>query len=181
MLCLPKENSSSGSRMQASHLCCSTFTTGCTMHHIVIWSRRVHKDPGNRMKFYSRSISTDGSRSSTYWWLYQESVSIRYCKNVRCLRLVFTNDCEGQDALAIIVVRESGLGWFGSWWPYWIKEWLQWRKKLPLFSKHLMPRCYYPKSVTRQLHGFSDASEKAYTLELCISEWKIRQAAYTLL
>ena len=35
-----------------------------------------------------------------------------------------------------------------------------------MLSKHYIPRCYYPKKATivsTQLHGFSDASEKAYS------------------
>ena len=37
---------------------------------------------------------------------------------------------------------------------------------MSIFSEHRIPRCYYPKDsdiVSTQLHGFSDASEKAYT------------------
>ena len=47
-----------------------------------------------------------------------------------------------------------------------LEEWLQWRSELHLLSSHHIPRCYYPKGVTitfMQLHGFSDASEKAYS------------------
>ena len=43
--------------------------------------------------------------------------------------------------------------------------WLQWRNELDLLSSHHVPRCYYPKTVhvaSMQLHGFSDASERAY-------------------
>ena len=37
---------------------------------------------------------------------------------------------------------------------------------MPLLSDHYIPRCYYPREaniVSTQLHGFSDASEKAYS------------------
>ena len=47
-----------------------------------------------------------------------------------------------------------------------MEEWLQWRRQLPLLSSHHVPRCYYPKDsvvTSIQLHGFSDASEKAYS------------------
>ena len=47
-----------------------------------------------------------------------------------------------------------------------VEEWLRWRNQLPLLSSHRVPRCYFPKdsSITSiQLHGFSDASEKAYS------------------
>ena len=47
-----------------------------------------------------------------------------------------------------------------------LQEWSRWRRELPLLSAHHIPRCYYPKEVaitSTQLHGFSDASEKAYS------------------
>ena len=47
-----------------------------------------------------------------------------------------------------------------------MEEWTRWRKQLPLLSSHHVPRCYFPSKCTitsRQLHGFSDASEKAYS------------------
>ena len=43
--------------------------------------------------------------------------------------------------------------------------WAQWRSELPMLSTRPIPRCYFPKTATavsRQLHGFSDASEDAY-------------------
>ncbi len=52
-------------------------------------------------------------------------------------------------------VRDSTLG-----------EWSRWRDELPLLSTHQIPRCYYSKNVaivSVQLHGYSDASEKAYS------------------
>ena len=39
-------------------------------------------------------------------------------------------------------------------------------KRMPLVSAHHIPRCYYPKEaniVSTQLHGYSEASEKAYS------------------
>ena len=47
-----------------------------------------------------------------------------------------------------------------------LNEWSQWRIDLKVLSSHHIPRCYYPKDVkvvSTQLHGFSDASEKAYS------------------
>ena len=46
-----------------------------------------------------------------------------------------------------------------------LEEWSKWRRELRLLSTHCIPRCYYPKEATivsTQLHGLSDASEKAY-------------------
>ena len=43
--------------------------------------------------------------------------------------------------------------------------WIQWRSELKLLSTCHIPRCYFPKEVhiqTLQVHGFSDASERAY-------------------
>ena len=44
--------------------------------------------------------------------------------------------------------------------------WSKWRSELPILSTKLIPRCYFPRDVTikgTQLHGFSDASESAYS------------------
>ena len=44
--------------------------------------------------------------------------------------------------------------------------WTKWRSELPLLSNHHISRCYFPKDVkivSTQLHGFSDASEVAYS------------------
>ena len=40
----------------------------------------------------------------------------------------------------------------------------QWRSELEVISKITLPRCYFSplKAITQQLHGCSDASEKAY-------------------
>ena len=46
-----------------------------------------------------------------------------------------------------------------------MEQWSKWRRQLPTLSSHHMGRCYFPKGytvVSVQLHGFSDASEKAY-------------------
>ena len=47
-----------------------------------------------------------------------------------------------------------------------VEQWLQWRNQLPLLANHCIPRCYFPKEsiiTSLQLHGFSDASERAYS------------------
>ena len=44
--------------------------------------------------------------------------------------------------------------------------WLQWRTELPLLSQMMIPRCYFNKESkvpSTEIHGFSDASEAAYT------------------
>lgn len=45
-------------------------------------------------------------------------------------------------------------------------EWSRWRSELKSLSRIHIPRCYFPKHVhvtSLQLHGFSDASEDAYS------------------
>ena len=45
------------------------------------------------------------------------------------------------------------------------EAWSQWRSELKLISVRHIDRCYFPKSANitlMQLHGFSDASERAY-------------------
>lgn len=43
-----------------------------------------------------------------------------------------------------------------------LEVWAQWRSELHLLSDVHIPRCYYPKGVSMQLHGFYDTSEEAY-------------------
>ena len=46
------------------------------------------------------------------------------------------------------------------------EEWLKWRTELKLLSDKLIPRYYFPKDTslgTLQFHGFSVASESAYS------------------
>ena len=43
--------------------------------------------------------------------------------------------------------------------------WEKWRSQLPMLQDHLIPRTYFPKQsivASKQLHGFSNASESAY-------------------
>ena len=51
--------------------------------------------------------------------------------------------------------------------PSHIKDiWSKWRSELPMLCSRHIPRCYFPKNarvVAIQLHGFSDASENAYS------------------
>ena len=51
--------------------------------------------------------------------------------------------------------------------PEWVRaSWHKWRTELPLLSYHHIPRCHYHKEATivsTELHGFSDASELAYS------------------
>ena len=47
-----------------------------------------------------------------------------------------------------------------------VDDWLLWRTQLSSLSQIHIPRCYFPKEcqiVSTQLHGFSDASEDAYS------------------
>ena len=49
-------------------------------------------------------------------------------------------------------------------------SWLQWRSELNLLSTKHIPRCYFFKTsciTAVELHGFCDASEKAYTAAVC--------------
>ena len=53
--------------------------------------------------------------------------------------------------------------------------WSSWRSELNLLSEKAIPRCYYPpnKHITHcELHGFCDASEKAYSgvIYLCMTD-----------
>ena len=63
-------------------------------------------------------------------------------------------------------VWEERVGW-DSYVPEEIQLiWNQWRQELPSLANKCFRRCYFPRDisiVTRQLHGFCDASEKAYS------------------
>ena len=45
-----------------------------------------------------------------------------------------------------------------------LEEWSRWRRELPLLTTHCISRCCHPKEamISTQLHGFADASKKAY-------------------
>ena len=60
----------------------------------------------------------------------------------------------------------EGIGWDDCVPNTILEEWSKWRRELLLLSTHYIARCYYPKKaviVSTQLHGFSDASERAYS------------------
>ncbi len=84
-----------------------------------------------------------------------------------------TFDALGWFAPSVIVVKmllqrlwEAGVGWDDPV-PQDIRDcWEKWRLELPVLSSKLIPRCYFPNDahlVSLQLHGFSDASELAYS------------------
>ncbi len=61
---------------------------------------------------------------------------------------------------------ERGIGWDSPLPPDIERDWKEWRNQLPELSSLRIPRCYAPvdcEIVSRQLIGFSDASEKAYS------------------
>ena len=65
-----------------------------------------------------------------------------------------------------------------------LEEWSKWRWELPLLSTHHIARCYYPKEaviVSTQLHGFSDASEKAYSVVIYLRMEDCNSTIYTSL
>ena len=84
-----------------------------------------------------------------------------------------TYDILGWFAPSIIYVKillqrlwERGIAWDEPV-PEDIRDsWEKWKRELPVLTKKLISRCYYPKDVkiaSTQLHGFSDASEVAYS------------------
>ena len=49
------------------------------------------------------------------------------------------------------------------------RAWEKWHSQLPALRNHLISHTYFPKQsiiVSRELHGFSDASETAYAGEV---------------
>ena len=62
-------------------------------------------------------------------------------------------------------VWEAGINWDVPLPQPILEDWSHWRSELPQLSNKIVPRCHYPNSavVSVQLHGFSDASETAYT------------------
>ena len=56
------------------------------------------------------------------------------------------------------------VGWDDQLPQYYLEEHIRWRKELPLLSDIRLPRSYFLQDeiLTVQLHGFSDASERAY-------------------
>ena len=60
---------------------------------------------------------------------------------------------------------EEQLGWDDEVPEHFRQKHLAWRNQLPLLAAIKLPRCYYSAepALTTQLHGFSDASEAAYS------------------
>ena len=60
---------------------------------------------------------------------------------------------------------EKGQEWDGAAPPEVIEQHARWREELPCLSKRQLPRCYttpHSQPLQQELHGFSDASQKAY-------------------
>ena len=83
-----------------------------------------------------------------------------------------TFDVLGWFAPAIIVVKillqrvwEEKIEWDGAVPLSIYRTWSRWRSELAILSTKCIPRCYFPKNcriVNTEIHGFSDASERAY-------------------
>ncbi len=61
---------------------------------------------------------------------------------------------------------QAKLEWDDSVPPQILDVWLHWESEVHILSDYHVPRYYFPKNVTIvdiQLHGFSDASEDAYS------------------
>ena len=78
----------------------------------------------------------------------------------------------------------EGVGWDDCVPTSILEEWYKWRRELPLLTTYHIPRCYYPKEaniVSIQLHGFSDASERAYSGVVYIRMEDSNKIVYTSL
>ena len=84
-----------------------------------------------------------------------------------------TFDVLGWLAPTIVVMKivyqqvwEEKLEWDTLLPEHYVTQHANWRHELPLLAEHQQPRCYFHKGVSRvttQLHGFCDASVKAYS------------------
>ena len=83
-----------------------------------------------------------------------------------------TFDILGWIALAVLSMKilyqqlwKKGTGWDEAVPPDLAEQHARWREQLPLLTQRQMSRCYFlPDSpcLTQELHGFSDASKRAY-------------------
>ena len=78
----------------------------------------------------------------------------------------------------------EGVGWDDCVPTSILEEWSKWRRELQLLTTYHIPRCYYPKEANIaliQLHGLSDASERAYSGVVYIRMEDSNKIVYTSL
>ena len=79
---------------------------------------------------------------------------------------------------------ERRIDWDDAVPPDLLELWRRWKTELPLLSKVEIPRCYFPTSIddcSVQLHGFSDASEDAYSAVVYVRSESSRGLIHTSL
>ena len=93
-------------------------------------------------------------------------------KRALALEVAKTYDVLGWFAPSVVLAKvllqrlwECGVAWDDPVPSSILEVWTKWRNELHLISEKHLERCYFPKEsriVSKQLHGFSDASEVAY-------------------
>ena len=123
---------------------------------------------------YTKTLGIEWNASSDHFRVSVTELPPIECMTKRSLvsDVVKTFNALGRYSPAIVKAKVllqtlwlEGIGWDDCVPNAVLEEWSKWRRELPLLSTHCIPRCYFPKEATivyTQLHGFSDASEKAY-------------------
>ena len=123
---------------------------------------------------YTKTLGVEWNAVSDHFRLAVAELSSQNEMTKRALvsDIARTYDVLGWFAPAIITVKillqrlwEERVQWDDTVPTEILQVWSQWRRELPILSRHHIPRCYFPKNTTitsTQLHGFSDASQLAY-------------------
>ena len=142
---------------------------------------------------YTKTLGIEWNASTDHFRVKVTEIPPIECMTKRSLvsDVARTFDALGWYSLTIVKAKIllqmlwiEGVGWDDCVPTSIFEEWSKWRRELPLLTTYHIPQCYYPKEaniVSIQLHGFSDASERAYSGVVYIRMEDSNKIVYTSL